>query len=334
MPDRRSVLVVSAIVIATVLAMAGLVLVSRRPTETTTMTVQAERARSGGAPASDAMQATRRSLLTRLAAAGLTHGTVRVSATRLVVRVDGRPDPRILRTLTEPGVVQLRRVLATTPDEVPDATSAAASVPATSREGVVAKLGPAYETLAKQVATRPDPVVLDAATQSMLAPFATLNPQEVALLPAAVQFAVPTIRCGQLDDRPPGATSAPDEPAVACSSATKHLLDVAAVDNGDLGGATAVANQSGQWVVEVRFTRDGTDRWTELSRRAVAYPEHRQVAVVVDDTIVDAPEVRTVVAGPLEVRWSPLEVFARGLAGKMAGGALPVRLTVVSIDGA
>jgi preprotein translocase subunit SecD len=332
MPDRRSLVIVSAIVAVTVLAIVAIVLVMERVRVTTTMTVEAQRVDAGGVPDGNAMRATARVLLARLAAAGMPHGSVDVKGDRLVVRVDDRPDRRVLRALAEPGVVRMRRVLASTPDEVPDASRANMGGPATTRDAVIAKIGPGYEAVARQAAAQPDPLVLDASTQAVLAPFATLSPDEVALLPAAVQYAVPTIRCQQLEHRPPGALNAARDQVVVCLDDAKLRLDTAAVDDGDIKSAFAHENGTGTWSVDVRFTEDGQGRFTQLSREAVAHPDHRQVAIVVDDALVDTPAVITVMTGDVELAGLADAATARGLAAKMTGGALPIRLTVVSIS--
>jgi preprotein translocase subunit SecD len=332
MPDRRSLVIVSAILAVTVLAIAAIVLVMERARVRTTMTVEAERSDGSGVPDANAMRATERVLLARLTAAGMQHGTIEVKGDRLVVRVDDRPEQRVLRALAEPGVVRMRRVLASTPDAVPDAARANMGGPATTRDAVIAKIGPGYEAVAKQAATQPDPLVLDASTQAVLAPFATLSPDEVALLPAAVQYAVPTIRCQQLERRPPGVLNAAREQVVVCLDDAKLRLDAAAVDDRDIKSAFAHENGMGTWSVDVRFTEDGQGRFTQLSRDAVAHPDHRQVAILVDDALVDTPAVITVMPSDMEIAGLADAATARGLAGKMTGGALPVRLTVVSIS--
>ncbi|GAB4005472.1 hypothetical protein GCM10029992_53420 [Glycomyces albus] len=84
-----------------------------------------------------------------------------------------------------------------------------------SIEDILAKVGEEAATLAQSLTTVPT----DDASIAALEPFSELTPEEVGLLPASVQYYVPTITCEQLDARPPGAVQDPDAEVTACEPA-------------------------------------------------------------------------------------------------------------------
>src|SRR5262245_39034716 len=251
MPGRRYLTIVLSIVGATVLAMGAIVYRSARPNgvpQVTVMTLAAT-ALDGGTADVARMDATVRALRARLQAVDLPDSLVRGYRDRLTVQVPGQPDPYVLRALAEPGEVRIRRVLASTPDDASDTPSPADATasgggaggggpvgvgPRRGRDQLVAKLGASYTAVTTEAASRTTPWVLDATTQPLLQPFATLRPDEVAQLPAAVQYLVPTIRCGQLNRRQPGALSDSSQQVVVCLGNIKYRLDAAGVDDRDI----------------------------------------------------------------------------------------------------
>jgi preprotein translocase subunit SecD len=102
-------------------------------------------------------------------------------------------------------------------------------------------------------------------------PFGELTGPEVAVLPAKLQFSVPSITCAQLNDRPAGSVQDPDDLVVACDEAgtIKYLLDVAKVLGTDVSDAAGVIQAgTNRWEVTLQFTGDGQPRWTDLTREA------------------------------------------------------------------
>ena len=94
----------------------------------------------------------------------------------------------------------------------------------------------------------------------------------VAVLPAKLQFYLPTITCAQLNARPAGSIADPDELAVACDEEgiTKYLLDTSKVLGTDIAGADAVLPAgTARWEIALRFTSDGQPKWTDLTREAL-----------------------------------------------------------------
>lgn len=183
----------------------------------------------------------------------------------------------------------------------------------------------------------PADLTADPSLAEKLNPFGTLSPQEVAVLPAQMQFNVPTIGCAQLDQRPPASISDPKQQVVSCEDgASKYLLDQAKVEGTDVSDADAVLDQTNAWVVSLDFTGDGQGKWTSLTREAfnnegqacdataLGQDGKCRVAVVLDNKIVSSPEIQGVLTGNSQITGTFTQKDASTLAGQLRYGALPV----------
>ncbi|MBQ1052977.1 protein translocase subunit SecD [Micromonospora sp. C51] len=177
----------------------------------------------------------------------------------------------------------------------------------------------------------------DPSLADKLKPFGELSGREVAVLPAQMQFNVPTISCAQLDDRPPASISDPEQQVVACEGGyAKNLLDVAKVLGTDVSDANAVRDQTSQWVVSLNFTGSGQDKWTALTREAFNNEGQAcdasalgdegkcRVAVVLDNKIISSPQIQGVLTGNSQITGNFSNAEASELAGYLSYGALPV----------
>ncbi|MDG4798550.1 protein translocase subunit SecD [Micromonospora sp. WMMD1082] len=229
-----------------------------------------------------------------------------------------------------------------TPSESPSATPSPAAtedVPQSieeQRQAVEQKVG-AEAWAAASGLQAPADLSADPSLAETLKPFAELSGREVAVLPAQMQFNVPTIGCLQLDDRPPASISDPEQQAVACEGGyAKNLLDVAKVLGTDVSGATAVRDQTMQWVVSLNFTSAGQDKWTALTREAFNNDAQAcdasalgdegkcRVAVVLDNQIISSPQIQGVLTGNSQITGNFTNAEASELAGYLSYGALPV----------
>src|SRR5690606_23052405 len=124
--------------------------------------------------------------------------------------------------------------------------------------------------------TGPANLSADPELERTLEPFSRLTGEQVAILPAKVQFNVPTISCAQLNARPPGSVRDTEQIVVACDSAgvIKYLLDAATVLGPDIDNAKEVFNpQTNSWSVSLNFNGEGQRKWTALTREAVTTHE-------------------------------------------------------------
>ncbi|MET8085681.1 protein translocase subunit SecD [Micromonospora sp. NPDC005237] len=226
-----------------------------------------------------------------------------------------------------------------TPTPSASASASAEPVPASieeQRKAVEQKVGAAAWQAASGLQAPAD-LSADPSLGDKLKPFSTLSPQEVAVLPAQMQFNVPTIGCAQLDKRPPASISDPKQQVVSCEDgASKYLLDQAKVLGTDVDDANAVLDQTNAWVVSLDFTGDGQGKWTALTREAfnnegqacdataLGQDGKCRVAVVLDNEIVSSPEIQGVLTGNSQITGNFTQKDASALAGQLRYGALPV----------
>ncbi|MET7401683.1 protein translocase subunit SecD [Dactylosporangium sp. NPDC005572] len=157
-------------------------------------------------------------------------------------------------------------------------------------------------------------------------PFESLTPEEVAALPANMQYNIPYVNCDKLNKRPVGSIRNPDEPVVACGPDVKYQLDVAKVLGTDVSKADSGINpQNSKWTVNLSFNSDGQDRWTNLTKEAYnGGTSPSQVAVVLDNEVVSAPTIQSVIPGDAEISGTFTKSEAQLLASQLQYGALPL----------
>ncbi|MEO3928133.1 protein translocase subunit SecD [Micromonosporaceae bacterium B7E4] len=241
------------------------------------------------------------------------------------------------------------------PAPTPTPTPSGSASPAPSASASAAPAAPADQTLEQQRAAveqkvgaeawaaatalqAPADFSADPALAEKLKPFADLTPQEIRVLPAGIQFNVPTITCEKLDKRPPGSIKESDQQVVACESGQqKNLLDVAKVEGTDVEDADGVLDQTtSQYVVSLDFTGDGQSKWTNLTREAYNNTDSQcdqaalgdegrcRVAVVLDNQIISSPEIQGVLTGDSQITGSFTNASANELASQLRYGALPL----------
>lgn len=177
----------------------------------------------------------------------------------------------------------------------------------------------------------------DAAQVALLEPFSKLDHLEAAVLSPEMQFNVPQITCEKLDNRVPGSIQDPEKRAVACQlKVEKMYLDVAKVAGTDVAKAAPQFDQTtGQRVVSLDFTSDGQARWTALTREAFnndVDPKCEKlgdegrclVAVVLDNFVISAPEILSVLTGQSQITGQFTAKEAKDLADGLNFGALNV----------
>nr|MDT0656519.1 protein translocase subunit SecD [Micromonospora sp. DSM 115978] len=228
---------------------------------------------------------------------------------------------------------------ATTPAPAPTGALTGLS-PEEQLAAVRQKVGEAAWTAAEGLQAPAD-FTADPALAETLKPFADLTPAEIRVLPPTMQFNLPMVTCDKLDRRTPGSIKDPEQQVVACEQGQmKYLLDVAKVLGTDVDDASAVLDQtSSQWVVSLDFTGDGQRKWTDLTREAfnnegqacdagaLGDQSKCRVAVVLDNTVISAPEIQGVLTGSSQITGSFNNRTASELASQLRYGALPLTFT-------
>jgi preprotein translocase subunit SecD len=227
----------------------------------------------------------------------------------------------------------------------PSASASAAPAPVSAdvtaqRAAIEKKVGAAAWAAASKLTDPPD-LSTNPTAGVPYAKFLTLTPTEVNALTPEMQFNVPTISCDQLSKRPNAAIDAVNQKVVACETGAKMYLDVAKVVGTDIKTATPqLDSQQGQWVVSLDFTGEGQSKWTALTREAFNAPSgdtclaansviggdgsHCSVAVVLDKTVISAPEIQGVLSGQSQITGQFTATTAKELADQIKYGALPV----------
>ncbi|MFF0377807.1 protein translocase subunit SecD [Actinoplanes missouriensis] len=203
------------------------------------------------------------------------------------------------------------------------------------------KVGAAAWAAAEKL-TAPVDLSADAKAGLPFKGFAQLTGPEVAVLTPDMQFNVPTISCGQLDARPNGSIDDVNSKVVACyQGGAKVMLDKAEVVGDDISEASPQLDQTqNQWVVSLDFTSTGQAKWTELTRTAFnatttdpcyvavqalyGTADHCAVAVVLDKTILSAPQIQAVLSGQSQITGDFTAASAKELADQLNFGAIPV----------
>jgi len=199
-----------------------------------------------------------------------------------------------------------------------------------------------------------DPSQLDQQTASSFAnvppePFQELarsSPETLALLPPELLYNLPQITCALLDKRPPGSVSEVSRKAVACDKSgakrTKHYLDVAKVVGEDVSDANANNDVQKGWSVEIVFKGgDSQNHWTDLTKEALDNKDkacaaldetgHCAVAIVLDNAVVSAPVIQSVISDKAQITGSFSQDEAATLARELRFGSLPLAFTVQSV---
>ncbi|WP_239151919.1 protein translocase subunit SecD [Virgisporangium aurantiacum] len=204
------------------------------------------------------------------------------------------------------------------------------------RESVVNKLGDVL-SIAQQVQ---DPSQVTGETAAIFEPFKTLTGDEVAVLPAQMQYNIPQISCAKLNQRPPGSIVQPDQEVVACGeengAPTKFMLDKASVVGEDVGDASFGTDPTNGWVVSLEFKGEGQNKWTKLTSDVygdgTTPEEQRRVAIVLDNRVVSAPTIQGVIAGDAQIYGSFTKNDVDTLSRQLKYGSLPLSFKIESVD--
>jgi preprotein translocase subunit SecD len=220
------------------------------------------------------------------------------------------------------------------PSAAPSGSASASPTPAPTISGQPTQaqiqniVGPTAWQTAEALTQAPT----DQATIDTLAPFYKLTSDQVAVLPAQMQFFVPTITCTQLNGRNPQYMTDDrflNQQVVGCDQTTpdtKYLLDAAKVQGTDIGSASANYDpvnyaSTGGWTVNLQFKGSGQTKWSDLTKAEVG----QQVAIVLDNQVVSAPTIQQVINGPAVISGTGITAdSAHTLATQLKYGALPL----------
>lgn len=277
---------------------------------------------------------------------GVAESEVTTAGNNIVISVPGKQDRSILETVQQTAELRFRQVLLSgagvptptetaTPSPSPtpsgSGTGAASPSPSTSTEGrVLPKALQAQSSPSPTTTPTPSPTATgggtggpvigrDALTAALQEEFAKLDCTD----PEKVRQ---SLRRPGLDD--------PDKPLVTCSEdgIEKYVLGPAEVLGKDVDTASAGLRTNSQgvtsndWVVNLEFTKEGTKKFAEITRRLVAETgDLNRFAIVLDGLVVSAPTTQAaIVNGQAEISGSFTQKSATDLANVLKFGALPL----------
>ncbi len=214
--------------------------------------------------------------------------------------------------------------LAPTPTPTPTTSAApspdAAPAKPTPAQIEVLKKIPPQVLQAAQQAQSPEQL-LAPALESQMEIFKKLTPEEIAVLPAEMQYIVPQITCEMLNGRPAGSIQNKDVQVVACEGTSKQFLDKASVLGTDVkSAASGLDAQAGGWQVGLQFTSKGQAKWTDMTRKSIG----KRVSVVLDNRVISSPTIQEIMPSDAQITGNFSAKEARDLASKLNFGALPL----------
>ena len=154
--------------------------------------------------------------------------------------------------------------------------------------------------------------------------------------------------------RDPGAEPLPtDKAAVVCQTATeeeiaegtgqsaKYIVGPQLIPGTQIEDATnGMANTSSgvstnQWVVNLTFNSEGSEKFREVTQKLTPYPEgdpRKQFAIILDGSVLSAPQSQAVITnGQAQISGPGFnEVTTAQLAEQLSYGALPISFTIES----
>lgn len=247
--------------------------------------------------------------------------------TNIVVALPGNPDQATLDLVRESAQMQFRPVLyfgsglGTDPIEVGDTGGPTAPPTTAPTDGGSAP-----------AATNPSDFAQ--VTPELLAEFAALNCLDPANLTGG------------------GGAKDPAKPVVACSDdgTMKYILGPMEIAGSDIASASSGLQVNSQgvqlntWAVSIKFTGDGTKKFTEVTTRLSKLPTYEawmatqpptqapgMFAMVLDNLVISAPGVEVVIPdGRAEITGNFTRESATTLANQLNFGALPLTFEVQS----
>jgi preprotein translocase subunit SecD len=292
----------------------------------TTVTLTA-RTPDGKAPDRQDLELARQIIEQRVNGLGVAEAEVVTEGdSNIVISVPGDNGERA-RELGATAQLRFRPVIQAAAAEpaAPPATPSDGSTPSSAPAG---STGAAAPTSATPPAATPTPTAAGdsaAASGSGAATDTTApdpNRPPVTQEAAAAQYA--TLTCSTGGDTTATDVDRPDDYVTACSTdgTTKYLLGPAVLEGTDVTNAAAgTRSTTGEWIVTLDLNSSGSAAWATFTAANVG----KQVAIVLDDRVVSAPNITTAInGGQTEISGSFNQTTATELANQLKYGALPL----------
>ncbi|MGZ4590709.1 MAG: protein translocase subunit SecD [Actinomycetes bacterium] len=289
---------------------------------------------------------------------GVAEAEVTTAGNNIVISVPGKQDKNILETVQQTAELRFRQVLlsgggtaVTPPTPTPSASGTASPKPSTTGStSPSASPSPSQSTNGRAI-----PKAFRKASSATPSPASTVPVAPTA--PAAGATATADIPPAQLqqfqaldcantaklqqDLRKPGVDD-PKKPLVTCSSdgTEKYILGPAEVLGTDVKGASAGigANSqgvsTGEWEVNLDFTKSGRKKFADITRRLINETGDRnRFGIVLDGLVVSAPATQAAITdGRARITGNFTQAEANNLANVLKYGALPLTFDAGSVQ--
>ncbi|MFI0421957.1 protein translocase subunit SecD [Spongiactinospora sp. 9N601] len=138
-------------------------------------------------------------------------------------------------------------------------------------------------------------------------------------------------------NRGQGAQDDPAKQIAVCDAdgAARYILDKAAVVGTEISSAdSGVAQDTGEWLVQLSFKSKGAQEWGQVTTTAFnSQAPRNQVAMVLDGVVISAPVIQEpITGGRAQISGTFNQESANELANQLKYGALPLKFVRSSIS--
>lgn len=163
---------------------------------------------------------------------------------------------------------------------------------------------------------------------------------DLAWITPRVERELIDLDCTDPANRTGGGGDEADLPLVACAQdgSVKYVLGPVEIEGTQIASAssglrtTAQGVVTNEWIVQLEFTGEGTQAFSESTQRLVTLPTPRdQFAIVLDGLVISAPSVnQPITNGSAEISGNFTRESAATLASQLNFGSLPIAFEVQS----
>lgn len=248
----------------------------------------------------------------RVDASGVSEAEVNTEGNNVVVSIPGKADEETRKRIEASAKLEFRPVLV-------------AGQPSNTFVGEDGTETP-YPT--------PDPALPNTPTAE------PTSPSDLSQVTPALQAKFQAFDCNQPVEA--GVVQPADEPIVACEvdGSVKYILGPVEVEGSQITDATngmrttQTGATTGEWAVNLKFNREGTEEFADVTSRLNGLPSpQNQFAIVLDNQVISAPQTLAVISdGRPEISGNFTQETSKTLADQLKYGALPISFVVQSSD--
>lgn len=262
----------------------------------------------------------------RIDASGVSEAEIStLGSNNIVVSIPGEPDEDTLNLIRTSATMRFRPVLLV-------------GAPAATDPGELAQSGEDKEAYAKELKA-----AAEAGTLSDKPAKDPTDNSDLSWITDKLYYEFVTTNCTDHAQLAANDADNPEKAVVACGvdGDAKYILGPADVDGEHIAKASAgmiyssAGQPTGQWGVDLEFDKEGTDKFSESSKRLyelkASDATRNRFAVVLDGNVITAPSMNAVIAdGRAQISGNFTAQSAQALANQLSFGSLPLNFDVQS----